>query len=187
MRRARTRRLAVTLLLAGYPSLASAQAHSGGSTELADRARAALAPLSALVGQWEGDAWAVTGPGPRKRYRQFEDVVHGAGGTVLIVRGTGRSMQAPDSGQVAFEAAAMIWFDPDSSKLRMRAHRAEGLSIVPEIELRPDTLVWGFPVPGGRVRYVIAYNRTDWHEVGHFLREGAAPMLFIDMRLKRKP
>jgi hypothetical protein len=129
----------------------------------------------------------VTGPGPRKRYRQFEDVVHGAGGTVLIVRGTGRSMQAPDSGQVAFEAAAMIWFDPDSSKLRMRAHRAEGLSIVPEIELRPDTLVWGFPVPGGRVRCVIAYNRTDWHEVGHFLREGAAPMLFIDMRLKRKP
>ena len=162
-----------------------AQGHGGPGSELADRARAALAPLAALVGEWEGDAWAITGPGPRKRYRQVEDVVQGAGGTVLIVRGTGRSMQAPDSGQVAFEAAAMIWFDPDSSRLRMRAHRAEGVSVVPDIELRPDTLIWGFPVPGGRVRYIIAYSRTDWHEVGHFLREGAAPMPFIEMRLRR--
>lgn len=157
----------------------------GAPPALAERARAALAPLEALVGRWEGDAWAVTGPGPRKRYRQVEDVVHGAAKTVLIVRGTGRSMQAPDSGEVAYEAAATIWFDPDSSRLRMRAHRAEGVSVVPDIELKPDTIVWGFPVPGGRVRYTIAFSRTDWHEVGHFLREGAAPMQFIEMRLKR--
>lgn len=185
MRRASTRGLVAALLLVSFPQLASAQGHGGAGSELADRARAALAPLATIVGEWEGDAWAITGPGPRKRYRQVEDVIQGAGGTVLIVRGTGRSMQAPDSGQVAFEAAATIWFDPDSSRLRMRAHRAEGVSVVPDIELRPDTLIWAFPVPGGRVRYIIAYSRTDWHEVGHFLREGAAPMPFIEMRLRR--
>jgi hypothetical protein len=186
MRFARATRCLVpaVLLVCAVAAPVRGQAQPGGGA-LAERARAALAPLSALVGQWEGDAQGAAGPGAMRRFRQSEDVVFGAGKTVLIVRGTGRSTEASNAGEIVYEAAASIWFDPDSSRLRMRAHRAEGLAINADIELKPDTLMWGFPVPGGRVRYTLAYSETDWHEVGHFLRDGAAPMQFIEMRLKR--
>jgi len=180
-----TRCLAPALLLAGALAVPGHGQTQPAGGALADRARAALAPFSALVGQWEGDAIGATGPGAQRRFRQSEDVVFGAGKTVLIVRGTGRSTEAANAGEIVYEAAATIWFDADSSRLRMRAHRAEGLAIDADIELKADTLIWGFSVPGGRVRYTLTYSNTDWHEVGHFLRAGAAPVQFIEMKLKR--
>lgn len=119
--------------------------------------------------------------------RQFEDVTFGAGSTVLMIRGTGRSADPANRGAIVFEAAATIWFDPEAGRLRMRAHRAEGVAVEPELEMKTDTLVWGFAVPGGRVRYITHFTATDWHETGHFLREGAPAMPFIDMRLKKVP
>ncbi len=186
MRHARVVRrvLAVTAIALPLSAYSQGRPASDG-TAVAARARAALAPLAALVGEWEGNATAMNGPGNSSKYRQHEDVVFGAGKTVLIVRGTGRAADGPTRGEIAFEAAAMVWFDADSSKLRMRAHRAEGVAVSADVELRPDTLIWGFPITGGRVRYVVAYNATDWHEVGQFHRDGAPPFTFIDMRLKR--
>jgi hypothetical protein len=46
-------------------------------------------------------------------------------------------------------------------------------------------MVWSFAVPGGRVRYVIALTDQTWHETGEFIREGAAPVRTIEMRLRR--
>ena len=85
---------------------------------------------------------------------------------------------------VLFEAAAILWFDPDSGRVRMTTHR-DGQSVEPRLEFRPDTLIWGFAVPGGRVRYSIAYTNDTWHEVGEFLREGAPAVRTIDLRLKK--
>lgn len=163
----------------------AAGAQGRGAPPEAARARAALAPLAALVGEWEGDARVTTGPGQTITVRQYEYVTFGAGSTVLMIRGIGREAEPPGSGAIVFEAAATIWFDPDAEKLRMRAHRAEGISVEPDIEVRPDTIVWGFPVPGGRIRYTITYSDTSWHEVGHFLREGSPPIPTVDMRLRK--
>ena len=190
MRGTRTLRSAFALVtILALPGAASSQSRPGSdaSNAVAARARAALAPLAPLVGQWEGDAREFHAPGQSTLYRQHEDVVFGAGNTVLIVRGTGRAAEGANKGAIGFEAAATIWFDADSSRLRMRAHRAECVAITPQLELKPDTLIWGFPVRGGRIRYILAYSSTDWHEVGQFVREGAAPFTFMDMRLKRKP
>jgi hypothetical protein len=169
------------LLLA--PVVAGAQGR--GAPPEAAKARAALAPLAALVGEWEGEAKVMAGPGQTITVRQYEYVTFGAGSTVLMIRGIGREPEPPGTGAVVFEAAATIWFDPDAGKLRMRAHRAEGISVEPEIDVRPDTVIWGFPVPGGRIRYTIAYSNTSWHEVGHFLREGTPPIPTVDMRLRK--
>ncbi|HEX6313863.1 MAG TPA: hypothetical protein VFZ73_03355 [Gemmatimonadaceae bacterium] len=163
----------------------AAEAQGRGAPPEAARARAALAPLAALVGEWEGEARVMTGPGETINVRQFEYVTFGAGSTVLMIRGIGREPEPPGKGEIVYEAAAMLWFDGESGKLRMRAHRAEGIAVEPDIELRPDTLIWGFPVPGGRIRYTIAYTNTSWHEVGHFLREGSPPIPTVDMRLRR--
>jgi len=175
-------RQAVVSLLVSIPISLSAQAPGmpDGSKE-----RAGLAPLARLIGRWEGDATALVGR-EMKSVRQFEEVVPGAGSTVLMVRGTGR-LKDGNPGTIIYEAAATIWYDASAQKLRMRAHRMEGVAVEPEVELKGDTLVWGFNVMGGRVRYTTVFNDSSWHEVGHFLREGAPPMQTMEMRLKRSP
>lgn len=186
MRHARIMRRVFAVTAVALPLSAFSQGRpSLDANPVAARARAALAPFAALVGKWEGEATSMNGPGSSSKYRQYEDVVFGAGKTVLIVRGTGRAAEGANKGEIVYEAAATIWFDADSGKLRMRAHRAEGIAVSADVELRPDTLAWGFPITGGRVRYVLAYSATDWHEVGQFHRDGAPPFTFVDMRLTR--
>lgn len=173
-------RITLSLLLIHAP-FALAQGRGGmpdGSKE-----RAGIAGLARLVGQWQGDASVVLGPETRV-VTQHEDVVFGAGSTVLMVRGTGR-LKDGNPGTIMYEAAALIWYDAQARKLRMRAHRAEGIAVEPEIELRGDTLVWGFEVTDGRVRYTTIISDTEWHEVGHFLRDGAPPFQIMEMRLRR--
>jgi hypothetical protein len=148
------------------------------------RAQAKLAPIGRMLGQWEGEAMVTSGPGGPMRVAQSEDIVAGAGGSVLFIRGTGRSTDAADRGRIVFEAAALVWYDAEADKVRMVTHR-DGRSVEPTVEIRPDTIVWSFPVPGGSVRYTIALTADTWHEVGHFLREGAAPVGIIEMRLRR--
>jgi hypothetical protein len=162
-----------------------AQAQGRGAPPEAARARAALAPLAALVGEWEGESRVMTGPGQTINVRQYEYVTFGAGSTVLMIRGIGREAAPPETGAIVYEAAATIWFDPDAGKLRMRAHRAEGISVEPDLDVRPDTVIWGFAVPGGKIRYTLAYTNSSWHEVGHFLREGAPPIPTVEMRLRK--
>ena len=173
-------RRAVFCLLVSIPLSVSAQMPGmpDGSKE-----REGLAPLARLAGRWEGDATAMVDR-QTKLVSQVEEVVFGAGKTVLIVRGTGR-LKDGSPGTIIYEAAATIWYDAAAQKLRMRAHRMEGVAVEPELELKGDTLVWGFNVMGGRVRYTTVFSDSSWHEVGHFLREGAPPMQMMEMRLKK--
>ena len=166
------------------PAPGHAQARNPEADANVARARAAMAPLAGLVGKWTGDADVTIGRGQKRRIAQSEDIVWGAGETVILVRGTGRSTEAADEGTIVFEAAAVLWFDPDQGRVRMKTHR-DGDSVEPEIEIKPDTLVWSFEVPGGRVRYVIAIDGDRWHETGHSVRAGAPAVDMIDMRLRR--
>ena len=113
--------------------------------------------------------------------RQHEDIVWGAAGTVIMIRGTGRD---PKTDAIVFEAAGTLWFDLDTERVQFRTHR-DGRSVAADVEIKPDTMVWGFAVPGGRVRYVIALTDHTWHETGEFIRDGAPPVRTIEMRLKR--
>ncbi len=81
-----TRRMTF-LLLCTFPALASAQA--GGRSDA--QAKAALAPLMKLVGQWDGDARVSLMPGQSQVVRQHYDVTQGPGGTTLNLKGTGES------------------------------------------------------------------------------------------------
>lgn len=145
------------------------------------RARAALTPVQRLVGRWEGEARVVEGPGGPRVVRQSEDIVLGAAGSVVFIRGTGRD---PVSGSIVFEAAASLWFDAESNRLRMRTHR-DGRSLDPDVEVRPDTLIWSFALPAGRMRYVIALTDSTWHETGVFERTGSPAVRTMDMHLRR--
>jgi len=167
------------ILLALAPLRAAAQ-DPRAAADIA-RAREAMRPIAAIVGQWEGEATVRMGPGEPTRILQSEEIVWGASGTVVIIRGTGRD---PATRAIVFEAAATLWFDIESGHVRMRTHR-DGRTVEPEVEIRADTLVWGFPVPGGRIRYTIALTPDTWHEVGDYTAEGRPAMRTIEMRLRR--
>lgn len=172
-----------TILLCAAPALVFAQTTT--RTGDAALARAALAPLTRLVGQWEGDARVSLIPGaPPQTARQRYDITTESGGTVVRVKGVGRAADATQANSV-FEADATIWFDPAQNRLRMMARQVRGDSVEAELQVRRDTLVWAIPLQGYRVRFTIAFTDTDWHEVGHMIREGMPPIPMLESRLKK--
>lgn len=175
----RSARALLTASLLVLPMTAAAQ-DPRAAADIA-KAREALKAVATMAGQWAGDAEVRMGPGPALKVAQTEDITWGASGTVLLIRGTGRD---PGTNAISFEAVGTIWFDAETNRLRMRTFN-NGRSIEPELEVRGDTIVWGFAVPGGRVRYTIALTADTWHEVGHFIAEGRPPMTTIEMRLRR--
>lgn len=174
-------RLTLCLLLV-LPSVTLAQSRAPNGA----KAKAALAPLAKLVGQWEGEARVTLVPGaPAQTARQRYDITTESGGTVMRVKGVGRSTDGTVKGNSVFEANATVWYDQQQDRLRMMARQAQGDSVEASIEVRRDTLIWALPVQGGRIRFTIAYSNTDWHEVGHFIRDGAPPFQAVEMRLKK--
>lgn len=172
-----------SVLMIALPGITFAQ-NGGGD---AAKARAALAPFAKLVGTWEGDARVTLVPGqPAQVVRQREEITLTNGGTVLKVHGVGRATDGEKKGTIVFEANATAWFDAQQNKLRMVAKTATGDSTEASLEFRPDTLIWGFPIQGGRVRFTIHYTDTDWHEVGHWIAPNGAAIPTLDMRLKKK-
>ena len=169
------------LLLCVFPALAFAQARGSSDAQ----AKAALAPLMKLVGQWDGEARAGLVPGQTQVVRQHYDVTAGAGGTTLHLKGTGRITTPAGKDSVAFQVNATLFYDNSVSKLRVRAKLAQGDSVVAEVEQRPDTLIYGFPFQGSRVRFTIAYSNTDWHEVGQLIMPNGNAIPTVDMRLKK--
>ena len=169
------------LLLCTFPALAAAQAR--GSSDA--KAKAALAPLMKLVGQWDGDARVSLMPGQTQVVRQHYDVTSGAGGTTLNLKGMGRITTPAGKDSVVFQANATLFYDAAMSKLRVRAKVAQGDSVLAEVEQRPDTLIYGFPLQGSRIRFTIAYSNTDWHEVGQLIMPNGNAIPTVEMRLKK--
>lgn len=152
----------------------------------AAKARAALAPLQRLVGVWEGDARVTLIPGaPVQVVRQREEFALGPGGTTMTVQMMARASDGPQKGNIVFQASGTVFYDGQANRLRMKAKQAAGDSVEATIEVRPDTLVWALPVQGGRLRFTIAHSATDWHEVAHFIRDGAPPFQAMEMRLRK--
>jgi hypothetical protein len=167
------------LLLCAVPTIASTQNSDA-------KAKAALAPLAKLVGKWDGEARVSLIPGATPQVvRQHYDVTSGPGGSTLNLRGIGRVTTPAGKDSVVLQVNATLYYDDALGRLRVRAKVAQGDSVLAEVEQRPDTLIWGFPIQAGRVRFTIAYSNTDWHEVGHFVMANGQSIPTVDMRLKK--
>src|SRR5688572_1957675 len=95
------------LLLFALPSAAFAQ---GGAD--AAKAKAALAPFTKLVGQWEGDARVMLVPGqPAQVVRQREDITLTNNGTMLKIVGIGRSTEPGAKDSIVFRGGGRLWYD----------------------------------------------------------------------------
>jgi hypothetical protein len=80
--------------------------------------RDAMKKLSFLAGMWTGEASVMTQNGPAK-VQQTESVAYKLDGLAMLVEGTGRN---PETGEVKFQAMAVITYDDSSHAYRFRSY-----------------------------------------------------------------
>lgn len=142
--------------------------------------------LAAMVGDWEGDAWAMTRNG-RMSMWQTEHVEQQLGGAILVVEGVGRTKSdSGEIGDVLFNAFAVI-APTDSSSFRMTSWLMDGNS--GEFIMTPTETgrVWTIPTPYGTTRYTQEITAEgEWYEYGEFTRdEGKTWTRIMEMRLRK--
>jgi len=158
-----------------------------GQTAAADSAarRAAMARLGFTAGDWEGPAWYQTGPGRRDSLWQTEEVRFKLRGQILLVEGLGRRGSPGALGDTAFNAVAVVDWLPERG-YAMRSHTIEGRVGTFPLALTDSGFVWGFEVPGGRVRYTMRLTAAgEWLERGEFSADGERWFPTFEMRLQR--
>ncbi|QJR35350.1 DUF1579 family protein [Gemmatimonas groenlandica] len=150
------------------------------------------APLSLfakLVGEWEGEATAVMGPGARHLLRQTERVEAVAGATAFAVRGRGFEKMADGREQMTFDAFAVIYLDHDHATPRMRTFTMQGGNWAdPEFTLTADGYQWSMRDPrAGLIRYEMKFDQEGrWVETGAVSRDdGATWFPIFEMKLRR--
>jgi hypothetical protein len=143
--------------------------------------------LDFLVGDWEGEAWAMLGPGERLQMRQTERVRRMLGGQVLLVQGLGRRLVDGEPADTAFEAIGVIDWLPDRG-FALRSWTMQGDQGTFPLEVSDEGYTWGFDVAQGKVRYTMGITEDGaWREVGEFSPDGGQHWLPVfEMTLEKK-
>jgi len=145
-----------------------------------------LAPLSFMIGRWEGPATMDMGPRGRHQLRQREWVATAAGGTVLTVTGQGTERQPDGAEKVMFDAFAVLYRDREG-KPALRAYLANGQWVDATLEVKEKGLVWGYSDPrAGQIRYTMTLTPEGrWNEIGERSGDGQTWMKFFEMTLEK--
>ena len=143
--------------------------------------REKMAPLAYMDGVWRGPAIATLASGETHTITQTERIGSFLDGSVKVIEGRGYE---PD-GRVAFNAFAVISYDPAKQGYTMRSY-AQGL--VGDFVITPtsDGFVWEIPAgPTMTIRYTAVVKDGKWREVGDRIMAGQAPIRFFEMNLVR--
>jgi hypothetical protein len=143
----------------------------------------AMGKLSFLVGEWEGNAKAMTGPGKVQLIDQHENVQLRLGGQILVIEGMGYQQ-----GELVFNAMALVTFDTETQQYEMQSWLASGEKTNAYFkELSPENFEWGFPLPNGQIRYFISLDEEGrWKENGEFSPDGKNWYPSFEMLLTKK-
>jgi hypothetical protein len=159
----------------------------GAQMPAADTAakRKAMEKLRFLVGDWGGEATAMVGRGQQIRVFQTEWVRPKVGGQVIAVEGLARRYAPEGLKDTVFNSWAVIEWAADRGYF-MRSHVMDGRTGEFPIQVSDSGFVWGFDVPGGKVRYTMALTPAgEWYEKGEFTRDGTQWLPTMEMRLKK--
>jgi hypothetical protein len=153
----------------------------------ADTARARMAPLRWLVGEWEGPA-TVTNGGRTFTLTQRESVQEAANGTVLLMQGRG-SMTLPNGTERnVFQAAGLLTYEIEPRKFTWISSGGTGHLGTTEAVVTGTGYVWNLVRPTGtRTRYTISRSESDeWREIGEESTDGTRWTKTFEMTLTRK-
>jgi hypothetical protein len=142
--------------------------------------RKAMAVLSDLDGEWRGTARHTLPDGHAVTLTQTERVGPMLGGTLRVVEGRG---YAADS-TLAFQAFAVIAFDPATGRYTMRSH---AMGRTGEFTLTPtsDGFRWEIPAGPMTLRYTAVVAGGVWRETGVRVMPSGETVTFHEMELRR--
>jgi len=142
--------------------------------------REKMAPLAYMDGVWRGQATTTLPSGEIHNITQTERIGSFLDGSVRVIEGRGYE---PD-GRVAFNAFAVISYDPAKQGYTMRSY-AQGR--VGDFVITPtsDGFVWEIPAGPMTIRYTAVVKDGKWREVGDRIMPGQPPVRFFEMNLVR--
>ncbi|MDH4043226.1 MAG: hypothetical protein OEW06_02115 [Gemmatimonadota bacterium] len=168
-------------------ALATAAAPAWAQMSVADSAarREAMTRFAFAEGDWEGPAWYQVAQGQRDTLWQTERIRYKLRSQILLIEGLGRRGTRKTQGDTAFNAVAIIDWLPERG-YAMRSHTIDGRVGSFPIEMSDSGFVWGFEVPGGRIRYTMKLTPAgEWNERGEFSRDGERWFPTFEMLLRR--
>ena len=174
------KKLIIILLAAGF------SISSGVAQQMPDPTakKEAMAKLKMLEGKWEGSGWASAPDGSRSEFEQSEVIEEKLDGVALLIQGLGKDI---NSKETVHNALALITYDDNDSTYVFQSHLATGLSTTAEGHFEGEKFIWGFDVPGGKVKYTILISDdSKWNEYGEFSRDENQWYKFLEMNLVKK-
>ncbi|MDH3290221.1 MAG: DUF1579 domain-containing protein [Gemmatimonadota bacterium] len=169
----------LSLMAAGVPSIASGQGHPDPAVLTAAQ-REAMSRLAVMDGTWKGSAWTMLPSGEKHTITQTERVGPFLSGSVKVIEGRGYE----DDGSVAFNALAVISYDPATHAYAMRSY-AQGHAGDFVITLTTDGFQWEIPAGPMTIRYTAVIRDGTWREVGDRISPDREPVRFFEMTLTR--
>jgi hypothetical protein len=151
--------------------------------DLSPRCKEEMKKLAFLAGDWKGEA-RIRNQSGEQVLTQTEHIDWKLDGLVLSVEGAGR-----DKDVIAFQAFALVNFDPTDQQFKLKSYVKEGFSTNAYFKIiEENKFEWGFDIPGGaKSKYVITLDPTKntWHETGEYSRDGNTWMKFIELNLSK--
>jgi hypothetical protein len=158
---------------------APAMAQETDQAAIADQ-QAAMAKLSWMFGAWRGPASGFTRAGPYQ-VTQTERIGTFLDGTLIVIEGRGYRAD----GGVAFNAFAVISYDPGTKRYLMRSY-ALGHYGDFELTLTDRGYTWEIPAgPNAKIHYTMTFKDGVWNEVGDYVAAGQPPRRIMEMNIKR--
>lgn len=144
--------------------------------------------LQFLAGDWEGDGWISFGPDQVHQFNQTEKVQYKLEGAILMIEGKGIDKNStPENQRIIHMAFAILNYDQHKQTYLIRAYKANGQYVDSDVKVGENSLVWGFEISQGKVKYIIKINeKGQWHEVGQFSRDGENWVKNFEMTLNKK-
>jgi hypothetical protein len=152
----------IVLLIAVNFSLAQ------GPPDFSAECKQELKKLNSFVGDWQGEATYMRGPGSQVSINQEEKIEYKLDGTVLLIEGTGRDA----GGNIAFNAMGLVNYNVNDKQFKFKTYLKDGRSTDAYFNITGDnTYEWGFDIPGGgKSKYTITIDpvQKTWNEKGEY-------------------
>jgi hypothetical protein len=152
--------------------------------------REKLGVFSNWAGEWTGEGFMQMGPGAPKKSSVHEKIEYRLEGAVLLVEGTGKSIDdATKKEIITHHALAVLSWDDTSKEYKFKSYLHDGKSTDAWFKLLEENkYAWGFEIPNGKIRYSITIDgiKKTWNEIGEFSKDGTQWFKFFEMNLSKK-
>lgn len=141
---------------------------------------AAMQKLASLHGTWKGTAKGNM-RGAAIDLIQTERIGPMLDGDVLVIEGRGYKAD----GGLDFNALAIISYDTPKDTYQFRSY-ANGYAGTYEFRVTDTGYSWEMPAdPGASIRHDIQIKDSTWLESSYYIKEGAEPVKFLELKLER--